>query len=67
MQGEEPLTVEEVARQLRVSVETVRNWIRTGELDAIDIGNKYRIYPADLEDFKERRRTRKRKKEEEKE
>ena len=56
MQQEEPLTVEEVAKQLRVSAETVRAWIRAGELDAIDVG-KYLIYPADLQDFKERRRT----------
>ena len=56
MQQEEPLTVEEVAKQLRVSAETVRAWIRRGELDSIDVG-KYLIYPADLEDFKERRRT----------
>ena len=56
MQQEEPLTVEEVAKQLRVSAESVRAWIRAGELDAIDVG-KYLIYPADLEDFKERRRT----------
>lgn len=62
MQEEEPLTVEEVAKRLRVSPETVRMWIRTGELDAIDVG-KYLIYPTDLENFKERRRTgRKRKK-----
>ena len=58
---EEPLTVEEVAKQLRVSAETVRMWIRTGELDAIDVG-KYLIYPSDLEDFKERRRTGKKRK-----
>ena len=56
MQQEGPLTVEEVAKQLRVSAETVRAWIRAGDLDAIDVG-KYLIYPADLEDFKERRRT----------
>jgi excisionase family DNA binding protein len=56
MQQEEPLTVGEVAKKLRVSAETVRAWIRAGELDAIDVG-KYLIYPADLEDFKERRRT----------
>ena len=56
MQQEEPLTVAEVAKQLRVSAETVRAWIRAGELDAIDVG-KYLIYPADLEEFKERRRT----------
>ena len=61
MQEEEPLTVEEVAKRLRVNVETVRTWIRTGELNAIDVG-KYLIYPADLEDFKQRRSTRGRKK-----
>jgi excisionase family DNA binding protein len=57
MQEEEPLTVEEVARQFRVTPETVRTWIRSGELDAVDVGGKYRIYRADLDDFKERRRT----------
>jgi len=61
MQEEEPLTVEEVAKLLRVSIETVRTWIRTGELNAIDVG-KYLIYSADLEDFKQRRSTRRKKK-----
>lgn len=61
MHEEEPLTVEEVAKRLRVSIETVRTWIRTGELNAIDVG-KYLIYPADLEDFKERRSTRRKRK-----
>ena len=61
MQEEEPLTVEEVAKRLRVSIETVRTWIRTGELNAIDVG-KYLIYPADLEDFKQRLSTRRRRK-----
>jgi excisionase family DNA binding protein len=58
----EPLTVEEVAQKLRVKVDTVRMWIRTGELNAIDVG-KYLIYPDDVEDFKKRRSTRGRKKE----
>jgi excisionase family DNA binding protein len=61
MPEEEPLTVEEVAQRLRVSIETVRTWIRTGELNAIDVG-KYLIYPADLEDFKQRRSTRRKRK-----
>lgn len=56
MQEEEPLIVEEVAKRLRVSPETVRAWIRSGELEAIDVG-KYLIYPSALEDFKKRRRT----------
>ncbi len=62
MENEEPLTVEEIAQQLRVHVETVRNWIRSGELDAIDLGGKYRIYRTDLNEFLERRRTGKKRK-----
>jgi excisionase family DNA binding protein len=58
----EPLTVEEVAAELRVHPETVRNWIRTGELDALDIGREYRIYRADLDAFIQRRKTARRKK-----
>jgi excisionase family DNA binding protein len=61
MSDEKPLIVEEVADQLRVNPETVRTWIRSGELDAIDVGGKYRIYQTDLEAFKDRRRTSRRK------
>jgi excisionase family DNA binding protein len=62
MSQTEPLTVEEVAAELRVHPETVRNWIRTGELDALDIGREYRIYRADLNDFIQRRKTSRRNK-----
>jgi excisionase family DNA binding protein len=39
------LTAEEVARKLHVHIETVRRWIRSGELRAIDLGGPagYRI------------------------
>jgi excisionase family DNA binding protein len=63
-QQEGMLTVEEVASELRVHPETVRSWIRTGELDAVDIGREYRIYRADLDDFIQRRRTGKKRKKE---
>jgi excisionase family DNA binding protein len=56
-QQETPLTVDEVAAELRVNPETVRTWIRAGELDAIDLGREYRIYRADINDFLQRRRT----------
>jgi excisionase family DNA binding protein len=62
MSQTEPLTVEEVAAELRVHPETVRTWIRTGELDALDIGREYRIYRADLDDFIQRRKTSRRNK-----
>ncbi len=56
-QQEETLTVEDVAAELRVHADTVRTWIRTGELDAVDVGREYRIYRADLDEFIKNRRT----------
>lgn len=53
MAKERLLTVEEVAEQLSVGVETVRRWIRSGEMDAIDLGGRagYRIRESALEKF----------------
>ncbi len=62
-QDEEMLTTDEVAKILRVNVKTVRNWIASGELVAIDIGNEYRISRKNLNDFMQRRQTDKRRKE----
>jgi excisionase family DNA binding protein len=63
---EKQLTVEEVAEELRVHPETVRQWIREGELDAFDTGRGYRISRKDLDDFMQSRKTgRRRKKPEE--
>ncbi len=63
MSQEEMLTTEDVAKELRVNVKTVRNWIASGELVAIDIGNEYRISRKNLNDFMQRRQTDKRRKE----
>ena len=57
MADNELLTVDEVAKEVKVHTETVRNWIRKRELPAIDIGGVYRIYRRDLEDFLQRRKT----------
>jgi len=62
MSPEEMLTTDEVAKELRVNVKTVRNWIASGELVAIDIGNEYRISRTNLNKFLEKRQTDKRKK-----
>lgn len=43
------LTVEEVARYLKVHEVTVQRWCRTGELPAAKIGRAYRIKMADLD------------------
>jgi excisionase family DNA binding protein len=58
--AEKQLTVEEVAEELRVHPETVRQWIREGELDAFDTGRGYRVSRKDLDDFIQRRKTSKR-------
>lgn len=59
-QQEDMLTVEEVAKELRVDQKTVRRWIQRGELVAIDIGREYRIRRSSLNDFISRRETDKR-------
>ena len=55
---EDWLTVEEVAGLFRVSEETVRRWIRAGELKVLDLGGPragYRIRRADLAAFTQHR------------
>lgn len=51
------LTVEEVAKGLQVSEETVRRYIKRKALVAYKIGGEYRVYPADLKTFMEARKT----------
>jgi excisionase family DNA binding protein len=58
MSEERWLTVAQVADQLQVDEETVRRWIRRGELEATNIGTgrpDYRIRPTVLQAFLERR------------
>ncbi len=47
------LTVEEIARNLYLHRETVRRWVRSGELPSIILGRRggYRIKEADLDQF----------------
>jgi excisionase family DNA binding protein len=56
-QGENWLTTEEIAKDLKVNVNTVRRWIQSGELVALDVGGEYRISREDYEDFIQRRKT----------
>lgn len=54
MNGDEQLlTLEDVAERLKVSVSTVRRWVRSNELRSIKVGNRgqYRIGLKDLEEF----------------
>lgn len=48
-------TTEEVATMFRVSVRTVRRWIKDGSLEAVDIGRQYRIYHKAVTEFAARR------------
>jgi PTS system nitrogen regulatory IIA component len=46
---DEVLTVDEVARYLRVHPMTVQRWCRAGDLPAAKIGRAYRIKKGDLD------------------
>ena len=48
---EQLLTINDVAALCQVSSKTVRRWITAGELPAAQLGNQWRIRPADLNDF----------------
>jgi excisionase family DNA binding protein len=52
------MTTEEVAEELKVHVKTVRDWIASGELEAMDLGQGYRIWKSDLLKFLDSRRRR---------
>ena len=50
-------TVQEVADRLEVAEATVRQWIKSGALRAIDIGKGWRISDTDLGQFLKARET----------
>ena len=45
------LTVEEIAQELKMHVDTVRGWIREGKLKGAKFGRDYRIRREDYEKF----------------
>ncbi|MGH7476570.1 MAG: helix-turn-helix domain-containing protein [Longimicrobiales bacterium] len=49
-------TVEDIAARFDRSPNTVREWIRRGELEAYPFGREYRITPAALEQFVQAKR-----------
>ncbi|MEK5036398.1 helix-turn-helix domain-containing protein [Paenibacillus sp. FSL R7-0302] len=51
------LTVEEIATGLRMDVETIRSYIRSGSLKAIRMGRQYRVSSIDYQDFLDERST----------
>lgn len=51
------LTVEGIARDLGITEDTVRSWIREKKLPAYRVGREYRIKIVDYERFLQQRRT----------
>ena len=51
------LTVEEIAQELKMHVDTVRGWIREGKLKATRFGRDYRVKREDYEQFIRERTT----------
>jgi excisionase family DNA binding protein len=53
MANDKLYTIDEIAQLLSVHPETVRNWIRTGKLSAINLGGSagYRVSQSDLDAF----------------
>lgn len=53
MTRERLFTLDEVAQQLGVNVETVRRWARNGEIEVIDLGGRagYRVSETALDKF----------------
>jgi excisionase family DNA binding protein len=51
------LTVEQIAQELGVHPETIREYIRDGLLKAVQLKRAYRIRRSDYEDFLRRRET----------
>ncbi len=49
------LTVNEIARRLRVSNMTVYRLVRSGDLPAVRVGRGYRIREGDVERYLQRR------------
>jgi excisionase family DNA binding protein len=50
---EQWLTVQQIAERLQMHEQTIRKWLRTGELSGVLLGDKggWRVRPADLEVF----------------
>ena len=58
MEMETWLSVQDIVARLGVHEQTVRRWIKTGELAGYALGDRagYRVSPEDLHAFMERRR-----------
>jgi excisionase family DNA binding protein len=53
------LTTKEISKLLKVNLLTVRRWITSGKLIAIDLGKEYRVERKDFEAFITKRKVKK--------
>jgi excisionase family DNA binding protein len=51
------LTLEQIAEELKLHIETVRSLVRTKQLPAYRVGRAYRVKRTDFENFLADRRT----------
>ena len=51
------LTPQEVSDLLRISIHTVRRWIKEGKLPAYKVGRAWRIRKVDLDEWLSQQRT----------
>ena len=51
------LTLQQIADELQLHIETVREWVRTKRLTAYRVGRDYRVKRDDLNKFLAERRT----------
>ena len=51
------LTLEQIAEELQIHIETVRGWVREKKLPAYKVGRIYRVKRPDFDKFLEARRT----------
>ena len=58
METEKWLSVQDLVERLGVHEQTVRRWIKTGQLTAYALGDRagYRVAPEDVQAFMDRRR-----------
>jgi putative molybdopterin biosynthesis protein len=52
------LTLDEVAETLAVSISTVRRIVKRGDLEAVRVGDQWRVAPSDFDAYVRRGRTR---------
>jgi len=54
MPDQQLLTVEQIAAEFQLTSQTIRNWIKSGALQAVKIGHVYRVRREDVDEMMRR-------------